>query len=235
MKRRACVGSPRLWHRRKRGRGTFCCDSPVERELGFFTMRPIGSYGEKIGTLACSFLGTLARVFRKGWSPRSRVIASSRMLDLDHLGTNTCSGISRVSQELGIDCHTTKVWAFHAYPRSPRICVQYGWVYVSTPLYVNILYSQLGKRFSHTPANTLVMSSTLTPVKGPSVSVEAVEAKHRWGDRLGPRQRSRFWPHTNHGKDLVESIDMLQRCLFRWQRHAGEARMHAGHRRSVIH
>lgn len=52
-----------------------------------------------------------------------------------------------------------------AYPRSPRICVQYGWIECQQAV-------QTQSARSHTPANTLVISSTLIPASG-SVATSA--------------------------------------------------------------
>jgi hypothetical protein len=81
-----------------------------------------------------------------------------------------------------------------AHPRSPRICVQYGCVESRDQLW-SILYEV--KRFAnkvgkfHTPASTLVKSSTLVPESG-SVDVSTVvEENARKNSRCHDRQCDR--------------------------------------------
>ena len=67
---------------------------------------------------------------------------------------------------------TWPYWVHRSYPRSPRICVQYGLTKISTSYICLTLHSGL------TPASTLVMSSTFIPANGKLAESVGV-ASHR--------------------------------------------------------
>lgn len=60
-------------------------------------------------------------------------------------------------------------WIDYAYPRSPRICVAYGWRRCQSRH-----QNMVGALHEPTPAKTLVISSTLMPDSGRLVVVLAV-------------------------------------------------------------
>jgi hypothetical protein len=67
---------------------TFYCDLPVPwsgEELDGET----STYSKEVGTLARTFQLTAGRVASVRWPPRSRIIATSWMLDLDYFGAST--------------------------------------------------------------------------------------------------------------------------------------------------
>lgn len=72
-----------------------------------------------------------------------------------------------------------------AYPRSPRICVQYG---CEHPLVHSLLHSQCGlkarkNQYLLTPARTRVISNTRMPARGnvSDAGAAAVARQRRWG------------------------------------------------------
>ena len=192
--------------------------------------RKEGAYGEKICRFSRAVHLVASDVFGIGRTPCSGVITASRMLDFD----NFCSANLPRSRQR---CRSVQVstswdaiayWTRRAYPRSPRICVQYGWNECQS-----LQTRMRGRR--HTPANTLVMSSTRIPARG-NVGLAVVDASvamKRHLDITEPlsrtrQQRGRASPNRALGNAILAQI-VIRNALRRKEMDVRVSAKHLGY------
>jgi hypothetical protein len=82
------------------------------------------THSKIIGTFTGSIMGVIL-VFGERWSPSSGIIASYGVFDFDHV-CSICCDLSVHTLVRG----TLRIFEM-AYPKSPRIWVQYGWLFCS--------------------------------------------------------------------------------------------------------
>jgi hypothetical protein len=89
------------------------------------------TYCEEICTLSWTLFAAFRRVCRIRRAPCARIVTTSRMLDLDDLGTINLA--VKIKFSVGIDLLLGSIYDL-TYPKSPSICVQYGFMIVSPNL-----------------------------------------------------------------------------------------------------
>lgn len=120
------------------------------------------SYREVVCAFAVAFSAII--IWGVRWAPGTSIVASNRMLNFDYF----CTGYINQYRLFFAIIHR-QADTDNAYPRSPRICVQYGYQQcqrTSQRQYGMTWIGSLQLRFELTPASTRLISKTLTPANG---------------------------------------------------------------------